>query len=223
TAIADAAGVVTAFDFYKPAHGHVNDASHTPYASGQPVYSVTVADELRSAGLHDALAGPAVHSQIKPSTPATTNTGRYASIVEEYSLLRRLIGVAGEIAELGYSVPDDVTKALDRAESLVYEVNERRVTDSTHKISELLSENLDRLEALFEKGDSITGTPTGYLDLDQLLSGLQPSSLVVIGARPAMGKTSFALGMIANAALDAEKSRPVLFFSLEMSSHELSQ
>src|SRR3546814_435918 len=223
TAIADAAGVVTASDFYKPAHGHVYDAVHTLYASGQPVDSVTVADELRRAGLLDALGGPAVLAQIMSSTPATTNAARYARIVEEYALLRRLIGVAGEIAELGYSVPDDVTKALDRAESLVYEVNERRVTDSTHRLSDLLSENLDRLEALFEKGDSITGTPTGYLDLDQLLSGLQPSSLVVIGARPAMGKTSFALGMIANAALDAEKSRPVLFISLEMSSHELSQ
>src|SRR3546814_9085232 len=111
------------------------------------------------------------------------------------------------MARLGYSVPYDVTKARDRAESLVYEVNECRVTDSAHRLSDLLSENLDRLEALFEKGDSITGTPTGYLDLDQLLSGLQPSSLVVIGARPAMGKTSFALGMIANAALDAEKDR----------------
>jgi replicative DNA helicase len=118
-------------------------------------------------------------------------------------------------------VPDDVTKALDRAESLVYEVNERRVTDTTKKLAEMLSENLDRLEALVEKGDTITGTPTGYLDLDDLLSGLQPNALVVVGARPAMGKTSFALGMVGHAALTARK--PVLFFSLEMSNLELSQ
>src|SRR3546814_11420989 len=95
------------------------------------------------------------------STPATTNAARYARIVEEYALLRRLIGVAGEIAELGYSVPDDVTKALDRAESLVSEVNARRVTDSTHRLSDLLSENLHRLESPFETGDSQPGTPTG--------------------------------------------------------------
>jgi replicative DNA helicase len=105
----------------------------------------------------------------------------------------------------------------------VYEVNERRVTDSTQKLASLLSENLDRIEALHEKGDAITGTPTGYLDLDHLLSGLQPSSLVVVGARPAMGKTSFALGMIAHAALEAVDPKPVLFFSLEMSNLELSQ
>ena len=222
-AIADAAGVVTASDFYKPAHGHVYDAVHTLYASGQPADSVTVADELRRAGLLDAIGGHAVLAQIMSSTPATTNAARYARIVEEYALLRRLIGVAGEIAELGYSVPEDVSKALDRAESLVYEVNERRVTDSTQKLSSLLSENLDRLEQLYERGDAITGTPTGYLDLDQLLSGLQPSSLVVVGARPAMGKTSFALGMIAHAALEATNPSPVLFFSLEMSNLELSQ
>ena len=223
SAIADAAGVVTASDFYKPAHGHIFDAIHTLYASGQPVDPVTVADELRRAGLLEALGGPAVLAQIMSSTPATTNAARYARIVEEYALLRRLIGVAGEIAEIGYSVPEDVTKAMDRAESLVYAVNERRVTDSTHKLSDLLSENLDRLEELFEKGDAITGTPTGFVDLDQLLSGLQPSSLVVVGARPAMGKTSFALGMVTHAALDPKHAKPVLLFSLEMSSQELSQ
>jgi replicative DNA helicase len=221
TAIADAAGVVTASDFYKPAHGHVYDAIHTLYASGQPVDAVTVADELRRAQLLDAIGGPAVLAQIMASTPSTTNAARYATIVEEYALLRRLIGVSSEIAEIGYSVPDDVEKALDRAESLIYEVNEKRVTDTTKKLSEMLSENLDHLEKLYERGDAITGTPTGYLDLDALLSGLQKSALIVVGARPAMGKTSFALGMVAHAALEAH--RPVLFFSLEMGNLELSQ
>ncbi|MFP5256635.1 MAG: replicative DNA helicase [Acidimicrobiia bacterium] len=220
-AIADAAGTVTASDFYKPAHGHVYDAIHTLYASGQPVDAVTVADELRRFGLLDQVGGPAVLAQILSSTPATTNAARYAEIVEEHALLRRLISVAGEIAELGYSLPDDVQKALDRAESLVYEVNERRVTDSTKRLADLLGDNLQRFEDLYEKGDAITGTPTGYLDLDALLAGLQPSSLVIVGARPAMGKTSFALGMVAHAALEAQ--RPVLMFSLEMSSEELSQ
>ena len=187
-AIASAAGVVNASDFYKPAHGHVYDAIHTLYASGQPADSVTVSDELRRAGLLEAIGGPAVLAQIMSSTPATTNAARYARIVEEYALLRRLIGVAGEISELGYSVPEDVAKALDRAEAMVYEVNERRVTDSTQRLSDLLSDNLDRLEKLYERGDTVTGTPTGYIDLDHLLSGLQPSSLVVVGARPAMGK-----------------------------------
>jgi replicative DNA helicase len=220
-AIAAAAGIVTSADFYKPAHGHIYDAIHALYGSGQPADPVTVADELRRAGLLENIGGPAVLSGVMASTPATTNAGRYARIVEEYALLRRLIGVAGEIAEIGYGVPEDVPKALDLAESMVYRVNERRVTDTTAPIGELLSLNLDRLEQLYERGESITGVPTGYTDLDELLSGMQPSNLIVVGARPAMGKTSFALGIASHAALKA--NRPVLFFSLEMSNTELSQ
>lgn len=187
-AIATAAGVVRTDDFYKPAHAHVFDAVHALYAAGQPVDPVTVADELRRGGLLDVVGGHQALVQIMSSTPATSNAAGYARIIEEHALLRRLIGIAGEISELGYSMPDDVTKALDRAESLVYEVNQRRVTDTTAKIEELLGQNLDRLEQLYGRGDAITGTPTGYVDLDELLSGLQPSALVVVGARPSMGK-----------------------------------
>jgi replicative DNA helicase len=187
-AIAAAAGVVRADDFYKPAHSHIFDAIHALYAAGQPVDPVTVADELRRNGLLETVGGHQVLVDVMASTPATTNAGGYARIVEEHALLRRLIGIAGEIAEIGYSMPEDVTKALDRAEAMVYDVNQRRVTDSTSKIEDLLGLNLDRLEQLYGRGDAITGVPTGYVDLDELLSGLQPSNLVVVGARPSMGK-----------------------------------
>ena len=187
-AIANAAGIIRAPDFYKPAHAHIYDAVHALYAAGQAVDPVTVADELRRAGMLDIVGGHGALVQIMSSTPATTNAVGYAKIIEEHALLRRLISVAGEIAELGYAMPDDVTKALDRAESLVYEVNQRRVTDTTAKIEELLGLNLDRLEQLYGRGDAITGTPTGYADLDELLSGLQPNNLIIVGARPAMGK-----------------------------------
>ncbi len=187
-AIATAAGVLRADDFYKPAHAHIFDAVHALYASGQPVDPVTVADELRRNGLLETVGGHQVLVDIMSSTPATTNAAGYARIVEEHALLRRLIGVAGEIAEIGYGMPEDIAKALDRAESMVYDVNQRRVTDSTSKIEDLLGLNLDRLEHLYGRGDAITGVPTGYVDLDELLSGLQPSTLVVVGARPSMGK-----------------------------------
>src|SRR5918997_1851522 len=187
-AIATAAGVLRADDFYKPAHSHIFDAIHALYASGQPVDPVTVADELRRNGLLETVGGHQVLVEIMASTPATTNSAGYARIVEEHALLRRLIGVAGEISEIGYGLPEDVTKALDRAESMVYEVNQRRVTDSTSKIEDLLGLNLDRLEQLYGRGDAITGVPTGYVALDELLSGLQPSNLVIVGGRPAMGK-----------------------------------
>jgi replicative DNA helicase len=187
-AIAAAAGVVRADDFYKPAHSHIFDAVHALYAAGQPVDPVTVADELRRNGLLETVGGHQLLVDVMASTPATTNAAGYARIVQEHALLRRLIGIAGEIAEIGYSMPEDVTKALDRAEAMVYDVNQRRVTDSTSKIEDLLGLNLDRLEQLYGRGDAITGVPTGYVDLDELLSGLQPSNLVVVGARPSMGK-----------------------------------
>jgi replicative DNA helicase len=220
-AIAAAVETCSADDFYKPAHGHVFDAVCSLYAQGEPADPVTVADELRRADLLDAIGGPATLITLQANTPATTNAGRYARIVEEHALLRRLIGVAGEIAEMGYGVPEDVAEAVDRAETLVFEVAERRVTDSLRPLHDLLSESLDRLEALYDRGESITGVPTGYLDLDERLSGLQPSSLVIVGARPSMGKTALALGMAAHAAMEAR--RPVLFFSLEMSHSEVTQ
>jgi replicative DNA helicase len=220
-AIAAALEICDTDDFYKPAHGHIFDGIRSLYGVGEPADPVTVADELARAGLLDAIGGLSTLVTLQADTPATANAGRYARIIEEHALLRRLIGVAGEIAELGYSVPDDVEAAVDRAESMVFEVAERRVTDSTKLLRELLEESLDRLEALYERGETVTGVPTGYLDLDERLSGLQPSSLVIVGARPAMGKTAFALGIAAHAAMEA--GTPTLLFSLEMSHSEVTQ
>jgi replicative DNA helicase len=208
-------------DFYKPAHGHVFDAVCSLYGQGEPADPVTVADELRRADLLDAIGGPATLISLQANTPATTNAARYARIVEEHALLRRLIGVASEIAEMGYSLPDDISAAIDRAESMVFQVAERRVTDTLKPLHDLLADSLDRLEALYDRGEAITGVPTGYIDLDERLSGLQPSSLVIVGARPSMGKTALALGMASHAAMEGRV--PVLYFSLEMSHSEITQ
>ncbi len=212
---------LTASDFYKPAHGHIFDAITSIYAQGEPADPVTVADELSRASLLDGVGGSAALVGLQLNTPAIGNASRYARIVEEHALLRRLIGVAGEIAEMGYSVPEDVASALDQAESLVFDVAQRRVTDSLAPLRELLERHYDHIEALYERGESVTGVPTGFLDLDELLAGLQPSNLIIVGGRPGTGKTSFALGVVANAAV---KSRtPTLMFSLEMSHLELTQ
>jgi replicative DNA helicase len=220
-AIADAIEIVTAEHFYKPAHAHIFEAVVSLYGAGEPADPVTVAEELSRAGLLEPIGGAGLLVSLQASTPAISSAGKYARIVFEHAVLRRLIGVAGEIAEIGYSRPDDVTKAVDNAESLVYDVAQGRVSDTLAEIRDLLDLNLDRLEQLYERGDTITGTPSGYTDLDELTSGLQPNALVIVGARPAMGKTSFALGMAAHAAIEA--GRPVLLFSLEMSQLELSQ
>src|SRR6478672_2619004 len=150
TAIDLASELVTADDFYKPAHGHVYEAVTSLSARGEPVDPVTVAEELRRHDLLEAIGGPATLIRLQASTPATTSAGRYAKIVEEHALLRRMIGVAGEIAELGYEVPDDVTKAVDHAESMMFEISQHRVTDSMSKLHDLLDQTLDSMEALYE-------------------------------------------------------------------------
>jgi len=182
---------------------------------------VTVADELGRAGVDDQVGGAATLMSLQANTPVATNAKRYAGIVYEHAVLRKLISTAQNIADLGYSAPDDVTGVVDQAEQMMFQVAQGRVSDTTARLHDLLEASLDRLEELYEQGDAITGTPTGFLDLDKLTAGLQPSSLVVIGARPAMGKTSFGLNIAAHAAVEAR--RPVLFFSLEMSQLELSQ
>src|SRR5207249_2948357 len=123
---------------YKPAHGHVFDAITSLYGAGEPIDPVTVAEELRRAELLDAIGGAATLVSLQANVPATTSAARYARIVEENALLRRLIWVAGEMAEKAYSLPDDVTKAIDEAESMVFTVAQRRVTDTTAKIGDLL-------------------------------------------------------------------------------------
>ena len=208
-------------DFYKPAHGHVFEAIGALYTRGEPVDPVTVADELRRAGLLDLIGGPEVLIRLQAATPATSNAGRYAHIVNDHALLRRLIGVATDIADMGYDVPENVDEAIDRAESLVFDVGQRRVAETLAPIRDLLAESLDRLEALYDRGEAITGVPTGYSDIDEQLSGLQPSNLVIVGGRPACGKTAFSLGIVAHAAMEARE--PVLFFSLEMSHLEITQ
>ena len=212
---------LTAADFYKPAHGHIFDAIEALYHRGEPADPVTVADDLRRDGLLEAIGGPATLISLQTGTPAISNAGRYARIVEEHALLRRLIGVAAEVAELGYSMPDDVAAAVDRAETLVFDVNQRRIADDLMPVRDLLTAALDKLEALYERGEAVTGVPTGYNDLDHRLAGLQPNNLIVVGARPGMGKTSLALGMLAHAAMEA--GVPSLLFSLEMGRDEITQ
>jgi replicative DNA helicase len=180
-------GVETA-DFYKPAHAHIFDAVLSLYAQGEPVDPVTVADELGRVDLLDQLGGRKALMRLQAQTPASANASHYAHIVNELALLRRLIAVAGEISEMGYDASGEVADTLDRAEALVFEVAERRVSDSMTGVSDALQDALDQLEALYGSDGDITGVETGYVDLDSLLLGLQPSNLVVVAARPGCGK-----------------------------------
>jgi replicative DNA helicase len=208
-------------DFYRPSHRHIFDAMRALYSTGAPADTVTVADELRRAGLLVETGGPEVLHQLQNSTPSISSAAHYAKIVQETALLRQLIYAAGDIAELAYSEPDDVVKALDEAETKIFNVAEQQVTDTTRTLEELLPEAMDRLQETYDRGDTITGAATGYTDLDELLSGLQDSALYIVGSRPAMGKTAFGLGMATHVAQHSTK--PVLVFSLEMGHQELTQ
>ena len=220
-AIADAVESTSADDFYRPAHAHVFDAVAALYGSGEPVDTVTVAAELERSGLLDAVGGAGALVEMQASTPVAGNAAHYAEIVAKNATLRRLIGAAGEVAELAYSRPGDVDAALDQAESMIFSVASGTSANTMESLYTLIDKGVTHLEKLYEHGQSLTGVPTGYTDLDNLLLGLQPSSLVILGARPGIGKTALALGIAAAAAMDAR--RPVLFFSLEMSHLELTQ
>ncbi len=221
-AVAAAAEVVPGADvFYRPAHAHVYDAITVLTARGEVADPITVADELRRRDLLDAAGGTAALVELQADAPGTANAAHYARIVRDHALLRRLIGAAGTISETAYGVPDDVRKVVDEAESLVFDIARHEGEGTTARMADLLSETLDRIEMLHERGSEITGTATGFYDIDEMTAGLQPGALVVVGARPAMGKTALALGMATNAALRNDKA--VLMFSLEMSKVELVQ
>jgi len=220
-AIAASVSIVNSDDFYKPAHAHVYEAITTLYSAGEPVDPVTVCDELQRAGLLEGIGGRSAILRIQAATPAATNASHYAHIVEEHALLRRMIAAAGEIAEMGYEAPGNVTDTLDRAESLVFAVADRRLKNSVMDIAQALNESLNHMEAMYGRDVSVIGAHSGYIDLDNLLLGLQPSSLVVVAARPGQGKTSLALGAATNVAMTDR--RPVVFFSMEMGYLELTQ
>jgi replicative DNA helicase len=208
-------------DFYKPSHQQIYDTAVAVFTTGGPVDTITVADELSRAGLLESVGGVEALHALQNLTPSIANAPHYAEIVQDAAMLRRLIMVAADIAEIGYSAPDDVADAIDEAESRVFMVAERRISNTYVEIGELMKEAIERIEENFARGDTITGTATGLHDLDELLSGLQPSTLNIIGARPAMGKTALGLGMATHIAKTS--GRPVLVFSLEMGHVELTQ
>jgi replicative DNA helicase len=208
-------------DFYKPAHGHVYAAIRSLTAAAEAVDVVTVADELRKSNLLDELGGLGFLQDLQNATPSISSAGRYITIVRDTSILRRLIKGASEIADIGYSAPADIKIAIDKAEQIVFDIGDEQITDSLQKLHDLTGIVIPILESRYDSKSEITGVRSGYTKLDKLLSGFQPGTLNIVGARPAMGKSAFALGMAVTAARTT--NQPVLFFSLEMSNTELTQ
>lgn len=220
-AIATALEIVKAEDFYKPAHAEIYDTILTLYARGEPADAITVADELARRGTIESIGGkPYIHGLLE-AYPTASSAGHYARIVEEHALLRRLIDAGNKVQDIGFSMPEEVTEAIDEAEEIIYQVGDRRLRDDIQLIRGLLTENMESIEKLYQRGENVTGLASGFPDLDEMTSGFQPSNLIIVAARPSMGKTSCLSDFALHAAV--REQVPVVIFTLEMSRHELVQ
>jgi replicative DNA helicase len=220
-AIGAVSEVLDAGDFYRESHAKIYRAALALYAKGEPVDAITLVDELEERGeLEDAGSRTRIH-ELAALVPASANAGHYARIVREMATLRGLIRAGGEISTLGWERPGETTDLVDRAEQIVFDLSQARVTSEFSHIEELLKDSFERITALYEAGAEVTGTPSGFRDLDKLTSGFQPGNLIIVAARPSMGKSGLGLCMAANLAMRAEV--PVAIFTLEMSKSEITQ
>ena len=221
TAVAAVAERLAAEDFYSEVHRIIYGAMMRLYSRGEPIDQLTLTNELRSVNEFERIGGRPYVFQIVESVPTAANAGRYADIVRGKALLRAIIDVGSRITEDAFREPEDVTEALDSAEQLVYGVSNRTLREHLAPVSELAPGALEMIQRLYEQEGEVTGVETGFEDLDRLTTGFHNSDLIILAARPAMGKTALSLNAIWHAA--SEKKMPVAIFSLEMSKEQLVQ
>ena len=219
-AISDVMETIRPDDHYRPAHQIVHEAILELYGRGEPADPVTVSDLLNKRGELARVGGPTYLHTLIASVPTAANAGYYARIVRERAILRRLVEVGTRIVQLGYSGDGEADELVDRAQAEVYGVTERRVSEDYLALSEIMPGALDELEAIEGHSGTMTGVPTGFADLDALTNGLHAGQMVVIAARPAIGKSTLALDLARSAAI--KHSLPTVIFSLEMSRNEIT-
>ncbi|MEJ7652954.1 MAG: replicative DNA helicase [Chloroflexia bacterium] len=206
-------------DFYRDAHARIYEAVVDLYNRREPPDLVTIYNELSRRGYSEQVGGASYLTWLMNSVPTSVHVEYYGRIVERTATMRRLITAGSEIAGIGYEDDADLGEALDRAEQVLYRVAQRRSGRDFVTLRDALAEFFDRLDYQHQHRGEIVGVPTGFHDLDQLTGGLQRSDLVILAARPSVGKTSLALCMAANAAI--KHNQPVGIFSLEMSAEQL--
>src|SRR6478735_499202 len=212
---------LSAADFYRESHGHIYKAILALYAKGEPVDAITVVDELDRSSTLDAAGGQERVHELATLVPAASNAAHYARIVSEMATLRGLIRAGNDIARLGFDRPGETVELVDRAEAIVFDLSQQRVSTEFAHIDDLLKESFETITKLYEAGSDITGTASGFRDVDRLTSGFQPGNLIIVAARPSMGKSALALCMASNVAVRHET--PVALFTLEMSKAEVTQ
>ncbi len=206
--------------FYRPAHGIVFESVHDLITRNIPVDPIALADTLKAKGQLEAVGGRSYLAELADNTFALTNWSRHADIVKRTSILRDLVRAAAEINALAYDAPDELDEVVEEAEKTLFGVTEQRVSSSFSKMSDLTGAAYEELVELMNQKNSMAGVPTGFADVDNLFHGLRAGDLVILAARPGVGKTSFALNMAVNAA---KAGTAVAFFSLEMSAGQLVQ
>jgi replicative DNA helicase len=221
TAVAAVAERLAAEDFYSEVHRIIYGAMMRLYSRGEPIDQLTLTNELRSVNEFERIGGRPYVFQIVESVPTAANAGRYADIVRGKALLRAIIDVGSRITEDAFREPEDVSEALDSAEQLVYGVSNRTLREHLAPVSELAPGALEMIQRLYEQEGEVTGVETGFEDLDRLTTGFHKSDLIILAARPAIGKTALSLNAIWHAS--GEKKMPVAIFSLEMSKEQLVQ
>lgn len=218
-AMTKVADVVRSEDFYEQRHNKIYQAMLSLYEQSKPIDVLTVTDKLENSESIDEIGGASYVTELSNSVPSAAHVQYYAEIVSQKATLRRLIDAAQEITNLGFSDSEDTDEVLDRAEQLLYNVSEHKTGQYFRALSDVLNESFERLEDLNQNDSSLRGTPSGFSDLDKILAGLQNSDLLVLAARPAMGKSSFAINVAHNVA--TQEGVPVGVFSLEMSQEQL--
>ena len=217
----DVAQFLSADDFYIHRHRWIWDAFTSLHEQRIPIDLLTVSDELDRRGQLGEVGGPAYLTSLVNQVPSSLNAESYGRIVEGHSIRRKMINAANQIASVAYNERTNVDDVMDEAEKAVFNVSERRLKHDLQSISSVLSEYYDRIDDLAKRPDDIYGVPTGFIDLDKMLTGLQPSDLLVIAGRPGQGKTGFLLSIAKNAGLTHKKH--VAIFSLEMSNEQVVQ
>jgi len=220
-AVDKAGEILVEDDFYRPDDRIIFSAIMGLHNRNEAVDLVTVTEELRRQGKLDAVGGAAALAALNNAVPTAANVVYHAKIVEEKSLRRQLINAATEVAASGYEEETDVAQTIDQAEQKILAVANRKHTGGITKIGDIVKSTLKRIEDLYDSKDAYTGLPTGFNDFDKMTSGLQPSDLIIVAARPSMGKSSLVLNIAEHVALKGKKS--VAFFSLEMSKEQLVQ
>ena len=220
-AIITVAETINPSDFYKEAHKIIYESMLSLNSNNEPIDLITLIEELRKEGHLDNIGGISYLTSLSTIVPTTSNVKYYANIVKEKSVMRQLIKASNEIINLGYDASTDVQEILNKAEKNIFDISQEKSGDDIQPINAVLQDTFDMIEKLCTEKKEVTGITTGFKDLNKKINGLQRTDLILLAARPAMGKTAFSLNLVQNASLKGDAS--VAVFSLEMSKEQLVQ